>query len=242
MTADVGALKTLWQAVFGDPESWLNRFFENCFSENRYHALWEENRAISALYWFDCVLNDQKIAYIYAVATDEKHRGRGLATRLMGETHGILRENGYAGAILVPSEEKLFGFYEKLGYRTATAVGEFTADAAGAPVPLQKIDAESYVNLRKQYLPPNGVVQGREVLALLDLYRGSDFLLAANVHNNTLYTQELLGNAEVAPQILQALNLPHGNFRTPGEDRPFAMFLPLQENCPMPAYFGIALD
>ncbi len=290
MTADIQALKALWQEAFGDSDAWLDSFFANCFFQDRYHAVWEENKALSALYWFDCELDGHKLAYIYAVATAKASRGRGLATRLMGETHEILRKKGYAGAILVPGEGELFGFYEKIGYRTATTVREFTAEMGDTPIALRKIDAESYVNLRKQYLPVGSVEQAGESLALLELYAGEDFLLAANVRENTLYVQELLGNTNLAPQILCALNLPNGNFRTPNNDvgggaldapqitgeippkngyseprvianqcahwcgnllpkmgtdkgeRPFAMFLPLQENCPVPAYFGLALD
>ena len=238
----IADLKALWQEAFGDSESWLDSFFENCFSPDRHHAILEDKKPVSALYWFDCELNGHKLAYIYAVATGKNCRGRGLATRLMGETHEILKEKGYAGAILVPGEGELFGFYEKIGYRTATTIGEFTAQRGDTPIALRKLDAESYVNLRTQYLPSNAVEQAGESLALLELYAGEDFLLAANVRENTLYVQELLGNTAVAPGILAALNLPHGNFRTPGEDRPFAMFLPLQENCPTPAYFGLALD
>ena len=220
----IADLKALWQEAFGDSESWLDSFFVNCFSENRHHAIWEDKKPVSALYWFDCELNGHKLAYIYAVATGKNCRGRGLATRLMGETHEILKEKGYVGAILVPGEKNLFDFYEKIGYRTATAVREFTAVRGDTPIPLRTIDAENYVNLRKQYLPPNAVEQTGESLALLELYAGEDFLLAANVRENTLYVQELLGNTAVAPGILAALNLPHGNFRTPGQDRPFAMF------------------
>ena len=280
MTADIVALKTLWQEAFGDSLEWLDSFFANCFSEHRFHAIWEDKKAVSALYWFDCHLENHRLAYIYAVATAKNCRGRGLATRLMAETHQFLREKGYSGAILIPGEKKLFDFYEKIGYRTATAIAEFAAEGGDSPIPLERIDSETYVNLRKQYLPKNGVEQGGEALALLDLYAGEDFLLAANTRENTLYAQELLGNTDLASQILCALNLPHGHFRTnchcePVTDvtgvaiskqnkrfprqcehwlgmtnkkeadikeRPFAMFLPLQENCPVPAYFGLALD
>ena len=224
MTADIGALKTLWQEVFGDTEEWLDRFFANCFSENRYHGIWRDGKVASALYWFDCTIDGQKLAYIYAVATDPKFRGRGLATRLMAETHRILSENGYAGAILVPSEEKLFDFYEKIGYRTATEIAEFTAQWGNDPVALRKIDAESYVNLRRQYLPENAVEQGTEGLTLLELYAGENFLLAGNIGEDTLYAQELLGDITLAPQILRALNLPKGHFRT-------TTWLSLWESC-----------
>ncbi len=287
MTADKRALKALWQEAFGESEAWLDSFFDRCFSPDRYHAIWQNEKAVSALYWFDCELDGHKLAYIYAVATAKAQQGRGLATRLMQETHEILRKKGYAGAILVPGEAELFGFYEKIGYRTATTVREFTAEMGDTPIALRKIDAESYVNLRKQYLSVGSVEQAGESLALLELYAGEDFLLAANTSPSTLYVQELLGNTNLAPQILCALNQPHGHFRTPTKnyeptaentnchsepvrtlawesqvqcldchtsdighwfamtdkgERPFAMFLPLQETCPVPAYFGLALD
>ena len=56
-----------------------------------------------------------------------------------------------------------------------------------------------------------------------------------------LYTQEILGNTALCSQILCALVAQTGSFRTPGEEKPFAMYYPLQENCPVPGYLGFDL-
>ena len=58
----------------------------------------------------------------------------------------------------------------------------------------------------------------------------------------SLFCPELLGNAGVAPGLLLALGLGFGTFRTPGEGKPFAMFLPLSDDAVTPGYFGFAFD
>lgn len=242
----IAELRGLWQQAFGDADETLDAFFAVGFSSDRCHYLTEKGGPVSALYWFDCQLNGQKLAYIYAVATDEKYRGCGLARRLMTETHGILKEKGYAGAILVPGTKDLFSMYERLGYRTVSSVKEFPTEQGSTPVTLTQIDAAQYALLRRQYLPEDGVVQEGAALAYLQtycgFYAGADFLLAAAKEDGHLLVQELLGNTANAAGILRALDIPKGRFRTPGAGREFAMFLPLTANCPVPAYFGLALD
>ncbi len=246
MTADIAALRRIWQQAFGDTDEMLDAFFSTGFSLNRCHFIAENGAPVSALYWFDCTLDGQKLAYLYAVATEEKHRNQGLARRLMEQTHSILQKKGYAGAILVPGSKELFSLYEKLGYRTVCEVNEFSAQWGDAPLALTEIGAQQYAQLREQYLPAGGVAQEGAALNFLQtycrFYAGEDFLLAASIDKNTLVAQELLGNPDAAPGILRALNTPQGTFRTPGKERPFVMLLPFQKNCPKPAYFGLALD
>ena len=83
-------------------------------------------------------------------------------------------------------------------------------------------------------------------LALLEaqggLYTGDSFLLAATLEDRKLFCSELLGDEEAAAGILAALGAAEGQFRAPGGDTPFAMFLPLGENVQPPTYFGLALD
>lgn len=243
MTAD---LRRLWQEAFGDTDGFLDGFFAAGFDRNRHHFIAEKGVPVSALYWFDCELKGQKLAYLYAVATDEKHRGKGLARRLMTETREILKKQGYAGAILVPGSQELFAMYEKLGYRTVTTVSKFTARQGSTPVDLTPIDTAEFAKLRRQYLPGDGVIQEGAALRFLqtycNFYTGADFLMVASEENGTLRVQELLGNTAAAPGILRTLGYENGTFRTPGNDRKFAMFLPLRTDCPVPAYFGLALD
>lgn len=242
----IADLRRLWQEAFGDTDAFLDGFFAMGFAPERCHFIAENGIPVSALYWFDCELEGQKLAYLYAVATDEKHRGKGLAHRLMTETHEILKKQGYAGAILVPGSQDLFAMYEKLGYRTVTTVSKIFAKQGSAPANLTPIDTAEFAKLRREYLPGDGVIQAGAALRFLQtycrFYKGADFLLVASEENGALWVQELLGNAAAAPGILRTLGYETGTFRTPGNDRNFAMFLPLTANCPVPGYFGLALD
>jgi len=249
MTADsrhIPGLRKLWQQAFGDSDAVLDAFFAAGFSPDRCNMLLVDDLPVSALYWFDCRLGGHRLAYIYAVATLKSHRGKGLARRLMEETHRLLAARGYAGAILVPGTLRLFAFYRRLGYRTATTVAEFTCYAGSEPMSLREISAAEYTQLRKTRLPSGTVIQEGAALDFLQatghFYTGEDILLAAAVEDGILMAQEYLGNPQAAPAILRALGCPEGRFRTPGADRAFAMLLPLHEDCPTPSYFGLALD
>ena len=245
MNVDLTQLQSLWQQAFGDTTDAIDAFFSTGFSPDRCHYLLESGRPVSALYWLDCTLDGQKFAYLYAIATEKAHRGKGLCRRLMTETHEILRKQGYAGAVLVPAEKALFSLYEKLGYRYAATVREFTCEAANTPAALTQIDARQYENLRPQYLPAGSVLQAGATLDFYatygQFYAGDDFLLACYMEEGKLYTQEILGNTALCSQILCALGAQTGSFRTPGEEKPFAMYYPLQENCPAPRYLGFDL-
>lgn len=242
----IAKLRALWQEAFGDSAETLDAFFTTGFSSDRCHYLTENGELVSALYWLDCSLERKKLAYLYAVATKKAYRGRGLATRLMAETHEILKQQDYAGVILVPGEKDLFSYYEKLGYRAVTAASKFTAQQGRTPIAVKEIGATEFARLRRKYLPEGGVVQEGAALSFLQtyckFYAGADFLMVASEENGALRAQEFLGNTAAAMGILQALGYESGTFCTPGNDRKFAMYLPLAENCPKPTYFGLALD
>lgn len=246
MTADITVLRHIWQQAFGDPDVVLDAFYATGFSSDRCHFLREDGVIVSALYWLDCTLNGHNLAYIYAVATEKSHRGKGFAHRLMNETHDVLQKKGYAGAILVPGSQELFSMYERMGYRTVTTIRDFSARWGDAPVPLRKIDPVQYAKLRRDYLPAGGVVQEGAALDFLHtqtgFFAGEDFLLAATVQGDTLLAQELLGNTRTAPEILRTFGTPRGQFRTPGTGRDFAMLFSLRPDCPVPTYFGLPLD
>jgi len=122
---------------------------------------------------------------------------------------------------------------------------ELSCVAATEKIDLQKIPTSEYAALRRVYLPTRGVIQEKENLSFLSqtasFYRGKDFLLAARTEKNEFFGIELLGNRLAAPKILFTLGYAHGSFRTPGESRPFAMYLPLSD-APDPKHFGLAFD
>ena len=233
----IPALRQLWQEAFGDTDAFLDKFFATGFSADRCQCCIADDTLAAALYWFDCRLEDRPIAYIYAVATGKAFRKQGLCRKLMEHTRQLLASLGYAGILLVPGEPELFSMYSAMGYETCCHVREFTCHRSEDPVVLQTISPEEYAARRREFLPAGGVVQENENLQFLQsistLYAGDGFLYAEGA--------ELLGNTDAAPGILAALGKEKGSFRCPGEEKPFAMYLPLAEGA-APSYFGLAFD
>ena len=130
------------------------------------------------------------------------------------------------------------------------------------------ISAEKFAHLRKQFLPPNSILQENENLDFLEtqaqFYQGNNFLLTASKQDDTLYGLELLGDTSAIPQILQTFECKSGTFRVPkcksievnfdekpkstlvnlteNKKKAFAMYFPFKKNIEMPSYFGFAFD
>ena len=104
----IPALRTLWHQAFGDSTAFLDCFFSVGYSAGRSRCLFLDGQPISMLYWFDSTWENQKLAYLYAVATNKAFQGRGFCQRLMKDTHAHLKEAGYAGAVLSPGSASLF--------------------------------------------------------------------------------------------------------------------------------------
>ena len=244
---DISKLQVLWQEAFGDTKEFIDLFFTNGFSSDRARCIITEGRAIAALYWFECEAHGEKIAYIYAVATTKSHRGKGLCRILMEDTHRHLKESGFKSAILVPASSSLFGFYEKMGYKTCSYVTEFECTASDESTPLTKLCMEDFLRIRRSFLAAGDVIQEKENINFLssytDFYSGESFVIAVRKENNTLICSEILGDLSKAPHIVNSLGCEKGVFRTKGNEKPFAMLYPLTEEAfPSPSYFGFAFD
>lgn len=239
-----GALRSLWKEAFGDEEAYLDAFFSTAFAPERCRCVVMNGETAAALYWLDCACRGEKIAYIYAVATAEAFRGRGLCRALMADTHEHLRGLGYQGTVLVPDGEALARMYGAMGYEFFGGIREFSSAPGPKAADIRRVDTAEYARLRRAYLPEGGVIQEGENLALLEtqaeFFAGADLLLAARREADRLIGMELLGGASDAPGILKALGLSRGTFRIPGQGR-FAMYRPLRDGTP-PEYFGLAFD
>ena len=248
--SQITALRSLWQEAFGDTEDFLDDFWRTAFDTNRCRCAVIDGNVAAALYWFDCLCMEKHIAYVYAVATAETYRGKGISHALMEDTHRHLKKLGYEGVVLVPGSEELFRFYEGMGYRVCSMVHEFSCNAVvhgGHKVSLYSVDKHEYARLRRRFLPEGGVIQEKENLDFLQtqaqFYAGPGFLLAARNEGSRLFGVELLGDETVAPGIVSELACVQGTFRVPGKDRPFAMYHSLANNTPpAPTYFGLAFD
>lgn len=240
-------LRQLWREAFGDEEAFLDAFFGTAYSEDRCRCIVIDGGIAAALHWLPCLHMDKKVAYIYGVATAKAHRGQGLCHTLMADTHRVLKEQGYEGAVLVPQQPKLEALYSSMGYRSCCQVKEFVCGPEISDLQLSRINAAEYAKMRRRLLPDGGVIQEDVNLDFLAtqarFYAGHGFVLAAHVQGDTLYGIELLGNTTVAPALVALLGCAEGKFRTPGSGKPFAMYRALGgSTLPAPAYFGLAFD
>ena len=237
--------KQLWREAFGDPEGFIEAFFQTGFSFTRCRALEEKGQLAAALYWFDCQWNEKKLAYIYGVATAKAFRGKGLCRKLMEDTHRHLQKNGYDSAVLVPASEGLFAMYEKMGYRGFSPMEKREIPASGK-IAVYPIDTTKYSDLRRQRLPEGGILQEGDTLSFLAsyarFYTAGDAVFCAVREEDTLYIQEFFGDPEKIPAIAASLGAEKASARLPGGSKPFAMYKNFTQEDAMPGYFGIALE
>ena len=243
----VPQLRQLWKDAFGDTEAFLDTFFACGFSPDRCRCIVEGDRVVSALYWFEGTCGGQRFAYLYAVATAEEARGRGLFRTLLAQTEQVLAARGYDGILLVPESEGLGRMYEKLGFSPCTRVDVYRAAAEDGPGAVcRALSAQEYMVLRRACLPRGAVLQEGDWLPFLDaqyrFYRGADFLAAGQVYDGEFYAQEFLGPKAAMAGLVTALGAKAGRFRCPGTGRPFAWLKKLHDGCGAPEYFALAMD
>lgn len=245
-------LRKLWKDGFGDNDAFLDTFFGTAFDPTRCRVAMAQKDSdelaniAAVLYWFDCSVDDQRIAYVYAVTTAKQFRGNGACHMLLNDTHKHLKTLGYTGVILVPGNEALVSLYEGCEYEACTKRSRLECAATDMNIEVREIKKEEYALLRREFLPKLSVVQENENLDFLaaqaKFYTGKDFLLAGTIENENLYGIELLGDTSFAPGIVHALGCKDATFFTPGKDEVFTMYHKLSEDAVTPSYFGFAFD
>lgn len=243
--SQIPCLRRLWQQAFGDTEEFLDSFFSMAFAQERCRCITLEGCPIAALYWFDCVWEGKKAAYVYAVATDNACRGKGYCRTLLEDTHTHLKSQGYALAVLVPGEEGLFRLYEKCGYKSFCPMEQKTVSAGEKAVPFRQVSATEYAAAQKKYAPEGSVLHQVSALAFgsafFKFYVGGDFAFCCTKDDATADFQEFLGCAEKLPGILAGLGVETGKVRLP-DKKDYAMYCPLERLEHPPKYLGIPFN
>ena len=242
----VPQLRELWKEAFGDNDEFLDCFYSVAFDKTRCRVATVDNQLAAVLYWFDCSLDNQRIAYVYAVATAKEFRGNGACHLLLEDTHKHLKSLGYSSVVLVPGNEALVHLYEGAEYELCTKRSRIECAGMDMGIEIRELTKDEFATLRREFLPTNAVIQEKENLDFLatqtKFYTGNSFVLCANIENDNLYGAELLGDSSLAPGIVHALGCKDGTFFTPGKDEPFAMWHALTEDAAEPGYLGFAFD
>jgi len=116
----IAELKIMWHTIFGDTESYLNSFFDKVYKDENTLVDIEDGNVVSVLfmipYKFKVNGQENKIVYLYALATDPAYRGRKIMSKLIEKSLDISTKRGYALSVLIPADDSLFEYYRQFGF------------------------------------------------------------------------------------------------------------------------------
>lgn len=250
--SDLSSLTALWRTCFGDQEDDIWKFWRIFDKITVFTA--EEGSPIAMACALPVTLFDDggeghRAAYLYAVCTEPRHRRRGVCSALLAFAEKELKRDGVEICALVPSDAALFGFYERLGYRTAFRQRRYSVEAARSDAKIRKISPAEYENLRQFSLYCDFISYPAPLAELFpSCYRIETgdriFCAAAEPCGEALRIAELLpDDAEAAAALAAYLDCKTAEVRTFGSDTPFGMAKSLSDcPCPESAYLGLAFD
>ena len=179
--ADIPALRSLWQEVFGDSDADLDRFFDYNYTPEKALVLEEEGAVRSMYVWFDVGFTvpghaDVPAAYLYALATRPESRGKGYARQLIQDSWPMLRQLGKRLVVQVPAQPSLHIFYEDCGFHECFINAQYELNPVKPPfavpgVTLEKVSPEEYIAVREALLADvPRITYPPEVMAFQDRY------------------------------------------------------------------------
>ncbi|MBE7011472.1 MAG: GNAT family N-acetyltransferase [Ruminococcaceae bacterium] len=137
----------LWQEAFCDEEEFINGFLDNMkYCENML-IYREQSSVFGMVTMLPVFCGENKGRYIYAVATSEKQRGKGICKNIMKAVDEFIIKEKEKFAILVPAGESLFEFYKKMGYNQIVYKPEFPPIKGRG----RKLSIGEYFRLREKF-------------------------------------------------------------------------------------------
>lgn len=120
---DISQLKKIWEIVFEDDRELIDCFFEKLFKKENT-LVFKENSAVAMLYMIP--YNNGRDYYLYALATLQEYRNKGIMSELIRYALKVMKERGVESVFLIPDSENLKGYYSKFGFDTELEIMEYT--------------------------------------------------------------------------------------------------------------------
>lgn len=116
LTPEQHEMRAMWHDIFGDEIAEIDTFLiRHAEAIPLIHK--EGDKVVSMLYVVPLQMWEQRVAYIYAVATLADYRGRGIASKLLSDALRYIDESGeFDCAALIPSSTESKRLYERLGF------------------------------------------------------------------------------------------------------------------------------
>lgn len=259
---EIPALKALWRQAFHDDDACIDAFFKTVYHQDTALVIREDGQVQAMAFWLPMTVCYQKrgwpAAYLYAVATDQAARGRGLCSRLLEDAAAFLAPRGCRALLLVPGEPSLRDFYGARGYSDFSSVEQLEFSCVSTEGQAEAVPPPVYLELREALLADTAYVSCPvPVLAyqeasirpggLFRLRRGAlegCACVELDGHGGAVI-HELLWPGdpqEGAALAAQALGASRARVRLPGGGVPFAMVRWLTQPPELPpVYFGLDL-
>lgn len=117
--AEIKELISKQSEIFGDKEEFYDDLYIEIGHKNTL-AAFLDGKLVGGVNFPEIYFptKDKTFAggYIFAAWVAPEYRGNGVFARLMAEAENVMRERGYAFALVVPENAGLFPMYEKFGY------------------------------------------------------------------------------------------------------------------------------
>lgn len=118
-SGDLDSIRNLWLTAFPGDEFFLNYYLDHMSFENIVVCP-DGERIISMLNLlpFELVVRDNTLlgAYVFSIATLPDYRNLGIGSSIIDFSHKLMIERNMSFSALIPAQESLFSFYDRLGY------------------------------------------------------------------------------------------------------------------------------
>lgn len=105
-------VKRLWKECFGDPDEYMEFYFDWKVRDNEMFGIYEDHRLVSMLHLNPYLISmngrDFRSYYIVGVATDENYRKRGLMRKVLNESLKIMYQRKIPFTYLMPASEAIY--------------------------------------------------------------------------------------------------------------------------------------
>lgn len=232
----------LMAICFNEPLTSVNFFLDNKSSESFCYTCLNQNDIISVLHSLPYKINFGKrifkCSYLYGACTEPKYRKKGYMQKLIKFYEAQSKLNGFDFSFLVPDNEYLEKYYQKLGYKNFFKIKEVTLNKNSLlnicrlPRSEQnnhdKTSGENfYKNIEKLRLDiynniSNILYSEKDIKYAADLYEffGGKFIsttqgygICVPINKNTLEIKDFTCKNEFIPDLLQKIYQNFPNFQ-----------------------------
>ena len=128
LDGDLRGIIRLWREAFND-EEWLIRLFLARYYRPDWTFLRREaERVVAQCLYIPCDSAAGRVGYLYAIATADGWRGRGLAAQVVEEAIAFARAQGMDAVALIPEDDGLKRYYARFGFEPWQFPMRFTSD------------------------------------------------------------------------------------------------------------------